>query len=110
MSRIFAYAAPCDLRRGYNGLYGMALEELGRDPIEGDTFVFTNRIRTSCKILHHDGTGLTIFMKRLDRGRFPALWARARGGQVELSRAELALFLEGSQVVGYQRLSEATTR
>ncbi len=108
MSRVWAYAAACDLRRGYNGLYAMAVNELGRDPMQGDTFVFTNRRRDSCKILRHDGTGLTILMKRLDRGRFPSLWARAENGEVELSHAELALFLEGAQAVGYQQLSPAS--
>lgn len=107
MSRVFAYAAPADLRRGYNGLYALAVNELGRDPMQGDSFLFTNRRRDSCKVLQHDGSGMTIFMKRLDRGRFPPLWARSKDGEVELSAAELALFLEGAQVVGYQELSPA---
>ena len=102
---VFAYAAPVDLRRGYNGLYALVVNELGRDPMDGDAFVFTNKRRDNCKVLKHDGSGMTIFMKRLDRGRFPSLWARADEGEVELSHAELALFLEGSQVVGYQQLS-----
>lgn len=102
---VFAYAAPVDLRRGYNGLYALVVNELARDPMDGDVFVFTNKRRDSCKVLKHDGSGMTIFMKRLDNGRFPSLWARADEGEVELSHAELALFLEGSQVVGYQQLS-----
>lgn len=102
---VFAYAAPADLRRGYNGLYALVVNELDRDPMDGDAFVFTNKRRNSCKVLRHDGSGMTIFMKRLDHGRFPSLWARANEGEVELSAAELALFLEGAQVVGYQRLS-----
>src|SRR5690554_2645509 len=105
MSGVFAYAAPADLRCGYNGLWGLAVNELGRDPMKGDAFLFTNRRRTSCKVLRHDGSAVTIFMKRLDRGCFPALWARARDGEVELSPAELALFLEGGQAVGYQKLT-----
>lgn len=44
-------------------------------------------------------------MKRLDEGCFPVLWARAKDGEVELSAAELALFLEGGQTVGYQKLT-----
>lgn len=107
MSRVFAYAAPADLRRGYNGLYALAMNELGRDPLAGDAFLFTNRRRTSCKVLRHDGSGMTILMKKLDRGRFPALWARSLDGEVELSAAELALFLEGALAVGYQQLSPA---
>lgn len=103
--RVFAYTAPADLRKGYNGLYALVVRELGHDPIAGHTFLFVNRRRTSCKVLRHDGTGLTLLMKRLDRGRFAALWARSSDGALELSEAELALFLEGAQQLSYMSLS-----
>lgn len=103
--QVYAFAAPVDLRLGYNGLYGLVVNQLGRDPMEGDAYLFTNRRRTSCKILRHDGTGMTILMKRLDHGRFAALWARSNGLEVRLSDAELRLFLEGSQQLGYMALS-----
>ncbi len=105
MKRVFAYTAPTDLRKGYNGLYGLVVNGLHRDPMDGDVFLFTNKRRTSCKVLHHDGTGLTILMKRLDRGRFAALWARHCDGDLELTKAELALFLEGAQQIAYMPLS-----
>jgi transposase len=106
MSSIFAYAAPTDLRLGYNGLYGLVCNALGRNPMAGGSYLFVNRRRTSCKILHYDGSGMTIFMKKLDRGhRFAALWARAEGGEVELSEGELTLFVEGCQQLGYMSLS-----
>jgi transposase len=110
MNQVFAFAAPADLRKGYNGLYGLVVNELERDPMAGDLFLFTNRRRTSCKLLRYDGSGLTILMKRLDHGRFAALWARAKGGEVELSQAELALFLEGAQQLAYMALSPATSK
>jgi len=104
-TRVWAYAYPCDLRKGYNGLYGLATQEMGRDPMEGDLFLFVSRRRTSCKILHHDGSGLTIYMKRLSTGRFAQVWLRNEDGYVELSPSELSLFLEGNIEVGYRRLS-----
>jgi len=106
-TQVWAYAHPCDLRKGYNGLYGLATQAMGRDPMEGDLFLFVSRRRTSCKILHHDGTGLAIYMKRLDSNRFAQLWLRNTEGNVELSPSELALFLEGNIEVGYRRLSPA---
>ena len=105
MMRVFAYAAPCDLRLGYNGLYGLVVNELGHDPLKGDRYLFINRRRTSCKVLRHDGSGMTILMKRLDRHRFAPLWSRTKDREVELSEAELALFLEGAQQLGYMPLS-----
>jgi len=78
---------------------------MGRDPLVGDLFLFVSRRRTSCKVLHHDGSGLSIYMKRLDEGRFARLWRRDAEGNVRLSASELALFLEGNLEVGYRSLS-----
>jgi transposase len=52
-----------------------------------------------------DGTGLCIYQKRLEQGRFASLWAGEGGGNVELTQSELALFLEGSKYVGKMSLS-----
>jgi transposase len=67
-------ALRADLRKGYNGLYGLVERELRRDVLEGELFLFVNRRRTSCKVLVWDGTGLCIFAKRLEGGRFASLW------------------------------------
>lgn len=104
--RVFAWAAPCDLRKGYNGLYALALNQLDGDPAAGDYFLFVNRRRSSCKVLYFDGTGLCIFMKRLERGRFAPLWREdAVEDRVQLTMSELALYIEGCQLVGVHRLA-----
>ena len=74
--RVLAYPAPADLRKGYNGLSGLVLQDLGRDPLSGDCYLFVNRKRKAAKVLMWDGTGLCIFQKRLEHGRFAALWRR----------------------------------
>ncbi|MBX3276348.1 MAG: IS66 family insertion sequence element accessory protein TnpB [Sandaracinaceae bacterium] len=103
--RVWARTAPTDLRKGYNGLYGLVKNELGRDPLSGDLHLFVNRQRTSCKVLMWDGTGLCIFMKRLERGRFALLRRDPESGAVRLSASELALFIEGCDLVGRQALT-----
>ena len=109
--RVFAYGAPADLRKGFDGLYGIVMAELARDPLDGDCFLFVNRARSRAKVLLWDGTGLCIYMKRLEQGRFACLWEKARtGASVELTMSELALFLEGSEVVGRIPLSPTQTR
>ena len=47
---------------------------LQRDPLSGDVFLFVSRDRVRAKVLHFDGTGLCLYAKRLERGRFAALW------------------------------------
>ena len=108
--RVFAYPAAADLRKGYDGLHGLVASELGRDVLSGDCFLFTNRTRTRAKVLLWDGTGLCIYMKRLERGRFAKLWEDGKGTPPELTMSELALFLEGSRVVGRIELSPSEYR
>ncbi len=106
--RVFAYAQPADLRKGFDGLYGIVTSELSRDPLDGDCFLFVNRARSRAKVLLWDGTGLCIYMKRLEQNRFACLWDAVQPkASVELTMSELALFLEGSEMVGRIPLSLA---
>ena len=104
--KVWGYARPADLRKGYNGLFGLVQQELRRDPLSGEMFIFVNRRRTSCKVLFWDGTGLCLFCKRLEQGLFAKLWRRGESDEpVSLTSAELTLFLEGCELVGRRRLS-----
>lgn len=98
--RVFARGAPTDLRKGFNGLYGLVQRELGRDPLSGDAYLFVNRTRKSAKVLLFDGTGLCIYAKRLAQGRFACLWREEGAETLALSMTELALFLEGADLSG----------
>ncbi len=102
--RVFAFPRPADLRKGYDGLYGLVTNAMNRDVLAGDLFLFVNRRRDACKVLVWDGTGLCIFQKKLERGRFAALW-RDDGATVRLTASELGLFIEGCTLVGKQALS-----
>ncbi len=104
---VWAYPEAADLRNGYDGLSAIVAGKLGRDPLSGDCYLFTNRTRRRAKVLVSDGTGLCIFQKRLEQGRFAALWQRERGGTVELTMSELALFLEESRAMERVKLSPA---
>jgi transposase len=95
-----------DLRKGYNGLFGLVKTGLRKDPLSGGLYLFVNRRRSGCKVLLWDGTGLCIFQKRLERGRFASLW-RKDGRSVSLTASELALFIEGCELVGRRALSPA---
>ena len=97
--RVFACARPIDLRAGYDGLFALARDVLAQDPLSGHAFLFVSKNRKRAKCLYYDGTGLVILMKRLERGRFAAPWARATGGVIEMTMSELALFIEGSKAV-----------
>ncbi len=104
--RVHAYPEAVDLRKGYDGLFGLVKQGLGRDPLGGDLYLFVNKRRDACKVLVWDGTGLCIFQKRLERGRFASPW-RDDGDVVRMTASELALFIEGCELVGRRALSPA---
>jgi transposase len=100
--RVFAYGKPADMRKGFDGLYGLVKDQLQADPLSGDLYLFVSGNRKRAKVLMWDGTGLCLYAKRLEKGRFAHLWGE---GPIELTTAELSLFLEGSGLVGKVRIS-----
>lgn len=106
-SRVFAYTEPADMRKQYDSLAALVMQGMDCDPLSGDFYLFTNRARTRAKVLHFDGTGLCIFAKRLEQGRFAKLWRASSKNTLQLSYSELLLFLEGSTLAGVVKLSPA---
>jgi transposase len=53
-------AEAIDMRKGFEGLYGLVRDHLGQDPLSGHLFLFTNRIQTRLKVLVWDGSGLWV--------------------------------------------------
>ena len=104
--RVYAYPEAVDLRKGYDGLFGLVKQGLRRDTLSGELYLFVNKRRDSCKVLVWDGTGLCIFQKRLERGRFASPW-RDGGEVVRMTASELSLFIEGCELVGRRALSPA---
>ena len=101
---IFLAREPIDLRCGFHRLSGVAREQLGYEPRCGALFVFVGKRRNALKILFFDGTGLCLFYKRLDRGRFRLPDVPEDAAHVELDEVMLDALLDGIEVV------EATSR
>jgi len=86
-TRIFLAVAPIDGRLSFNGLTALVQGTLEQEPTSGFLFVFVNRARNRLKILFWDGSGLVLYTKRLERGRFAA--------PVGAGRSQLTLLLHG---------------
>jgi transposase len=102
---VFAFTEACDMRKSFNTLSALVETQMKRDVLTGDLFLFVSANRKRAKVLYFDGTGLCLLSKRLEKGKFVALWKRKRTGGLELSLSELALFIEGSDSVGRMTLS-----
>ena len=108
--RVWAYPVAADLRKGFDGLAGLVATQLQQDALRGDCYLFVNRQRTRAKVLLWDGTGLCVYHKRLEQGRFAALWAPAGSTPLQvrtLTLSELSLFLEGCVLLSRTALSPA---
>jgi transposase len=63
--RVFLCAKPTDMRKGFDGLFGMVHEFLGQDPLSGHLFLFLNRRRDRVKILFWERDGLVALQRML---------------------------------------------
>jgi transposase len=91
--RILLATQPVDFRKGMDGLAALVQQVLRADPFQGDVFIFRARRADRVKILVYDGTGLVLYAKRLEAGRF--CWPSPAEGVVRLSAAQLSTLLEG---------------
>jgi len=91
--RVMVATKPVDFRKGAEGLAALVREAMGSDPFSGSVYVFRSKRADRVKLVFWDGTGLCLFAKRLERGRF--VWPQAASGTVSLTRAQLSMLLEG---------------
>src|SRR5258708_35452516 len=78
--RVWLAVGYTDMRRGMNSLALQIQQALQRDPHGGDLYVFRGKRGDLIKILWHDGIGMSLYAKPLERG--PLTWPRppAAGG------------------------------
>jgi transposase len=67
-TRIYLAAGATDMRKGFEGLYGLARDRLLCEPLSGHVFLFANAQRNRLKLLFWDGSGLWVCAKRLEKG------------------------------------------
>ena len=94
-TRIYLVAGSTDMRKSFNGLYGLVQDRLQCDPMSGHVFLFANAQRNRLKVVFWDGTGLWVCAKRIEKGRVH--WPEADAGQarVVLSQEQLSMLLGG---------------
>lgn len=102
---IFACRQPVDMRKQYDSLAAVVAASFGRDAHDGALYLFVGRDRRRAKVLYFDGTGVCVFAKRLEKGRFASPWSTEAKSPLTMTTSELSLFLEGSQLIGKIALS-----
>lgn len=102
-TRIYLAAGSTDMRKGFEGLYGLVRDRLRCDPLSGHIFLFSNAQRNRLKLLIWDGSGLWVCAKRLEKGRFQ--WPNIEAGEAKIAvtHEELALLLGGIDLTQTRR-------
>lgn len=92
-TQVWIAAGFSDLRRGFDGLALQVQEILKLNPHSGHLFAFRGKRGDLLKLLWHDGQGMCLFSKRLERGRF--IWPSTVGEAVTITPAQMGYLLEG---------------
>jgi transposase len=91
--RVMVATRPVDFRKGAEGLAALVREEMKSDPFSGVVYVFRAKRADRVKLVFWDGTGVCLFAKRLEDGKFR--WPNIQDGVIRLSAAQLSALLEG---------------
>ena len=101
----YLYRKPTDMRKSFSGLGGLVINEMGKDLLSGDGFIFINKRRTLIKILvclpagqAGDRNGFVIYYKRLERGTFEIPRSKAGSQKIEIPWSHLVMIIEGKQL------------
>jgi transposase len=93
--RVYLACGTTDMRRGMAGLAMQVQQNLAQSPFDGAIFAFRGKRGGLIKVLWHNGIGLCLLTKRLERGHF--IWPTTSTGAISLTAAQLATLLEGCE-------------
>ena len=89
------YRKETDMRKGFNSLCGIILNELGKQVLNGDAFIFINRSRRHLKLLVWEAGGFTILYRRLEKGTFEVPAFNLDENSLTISCDQLNFILQG---------------
>ncbi|WP_165157916.1 IS66 family insertion sequence element accessory protein TnpB [Parabacteroides sp. ZJ-118] len=95
--RYYFYNAPVDMRKSFHGLEGLVVEQFGRYLIGDEVFVFLGKNGRTVKMLHREGRGITLYTRKLDKGRFHAPRILADGKSCQLDYTSFVLMMLGQK-------------
>ena len=94
--RVYLACGYTDMRKGMTTLAMLVQQALGHDPFQaGVVYAFRGRRGGLIKVIWHDGVGMCLFVKRLERGQF--IWPMSTAGTVSLTAGQLSTLLEGCE-------------
>ena len=102
-NRFHLYSQPTDMRKSFDGLSGLVQNILGRNPCNGDVFIFINKRRDKIKLLHWKGASFVLYYKRLEKGTFELPRYDSSVGSIVLDYAKLVMIIDGLSIENIQK-------
>ena len=94
--KVYVAAAPCNLRKSFDGLSNEVREALAKDPLSGHVFVFLNRRKTQVKLFLWTRGGFTVVHNQLSSHYTSFDWRRGPWSRPRASRTAAARSLTRS--------------
>ena len=95
---IYIKSGSTDMRKQINGLTIQVQEVMELDPFSEALFMFCNKKRKLLKIIYWERNGFWLFLKRLEKDKFP--WPDNREEVEKITREELEMLLGGIDFFG----------
>lgn len=91
----YLYREHTDMRKGFDSLSGIVQNQLGKNPLSGEVFLFFNRRNTQVKLLLWEGDGFALYHKRLEKGTYEIPAYSKTENSISISAEQLLLILQG---------------
>lgn len=98
--RCYLYRSRTDMRKGVDSLCGLIRNELGKDPLNGELFVFFNCNHSQIKLLLWEQDGFSLYQKKLERGTYEL--PEGTGAHHSINSTQLNLILQGISLKSVQ--------
>ena len=84
-----------DMRKGIDALYGVVCNQMKRDPLSGEIFLFLGRRRDTIKILQWQRGGFVLYIKRLEKGAFQPPTYNQNTDSWQIKWTDFLMMIEG---------------
>lgn len=97
------------MRKGCYGLCGLVQNEMNKNVLQGDVFVFINKRHNQIKLLQWDSDGFALYEKRLEKGTFEQPSHTDDSAALPLTHLQLQHILQGIVLKSVQHKKRYTT-
>lgn len=85
--------------KGINGLVGVIINELGRDPMNGDVYIFVSQDCKMIKLLNYQDYAFTLYTRKIYHGKFVRPKKEDENGALHLDWARFRRLVRGYGVI-----------